>query len=452
MGAPATGHRTGWGWAGPGAIDPSPAAARAGALTANPRRSSCTPLQPDACQQLSRLEDAPDWHSQGESKPLSEDRLRSLFEYLRTVEEFRKPRGKRYPLATLLAIAVAARLAGYRGVTAFAEFASRLTQKQLAALRAYYSQKLNRYTAPTTTTFHNVLAQLPPDTLDRALRLWAARMSRHPAPVAVDGKQVRGASRHNPRGRTLLMAALEHGSGLVLGQEAVRDKSNEIPAVRTLVGQLSLAGRTVSLDALHVQADTLRLLVEQGQAHYLATAVKRNQPTLLKDLKGIDWEAPACLASQQETLDKAHGRLETRRCRRLDLTGNEWNGYADLPYRRQAFRIQRIRTHLKTGATSSEVAYGLTSLPPAQADSQRLMTLVREHWEIENRLHHVRDLSWDEDRCRAHVGHLPRNLAAMTNAAISIVRCQGRFPYLPPAHRYYAAQPHAALQAVLNPL
>ena len=417
-----------------------------------PKEIFVYPLQPDACQQLSRLDDAPDWSSQGDSKPLGEDRLRSLFEYLRTVEEFRKPRGKRYPLATLLAMAVAARLAGYRGVTAFAEFASRLTQTQLAALRAYYSEKLNRYTAPTVTTFHNVLARLPPDTLDRALRLWAARMSRDPAPVAVDGKQVRGASRHNPQGRTLLVAALEHGSGLVLGQEAVRDKSNEIPAVRTLVGQLRLAGRTVSLDALHVQADTLRLLVQQGQAHYVTTAVKNNQPTLLEDLKAIDWEAPECVASQQETLDKAHGRIETRRCRRLDLTGKQWNGYAHLPYRRQAFRIQRQRTRLKTGATSTEVAYGLTSLPPAEADSQRLMALVRGHWEIENRLHHVRDLSWDEDRCRAHVGHLPRNLAAMTNAAISIVRCQGRFSYLPQAHRYYAGQPHAALEAVLNPL
>ncbi len=421
-------------------------------LHGQPKEIFVYPLQADACQQLSQLDDSPDWRSQGESKPLGEGSLRSLFETLRTVEEFRRPRGKRYPLATLLTITVAARLAGCRGVTAIAEFASRLTQKQLAALRAYYSKKLNRYTAPTVTTFHNVLARLPPDTLDRALRLWASRMSRHPAPVAVDGKQVRGASRHNPRGRTLLVAALEHGSGLVLGQEAVRDKSNEIPAVRTLVSQLRLAGRTVSLDALHVQGDTLRLVVEQGQAHWVATAVKHNQPTLLEDLKAIDWEAPACVASQRETLDKAHGRIETRRCRRLDLTGKQWNDYARLPYRRQAFRIQRERTHLKTGARSTEVVYGLTSLPPAEADSQRLMALVRGHWEIENRLHHVRDLSWDEDRCRAHVGHLPRNLAAMTNAAISIVRCQGRFSYLPQAHRFYAGQPQAALKAVLNPL
>ena len=417
-----------------------------------PKEIFVYPLQSDACQQLSRLDDAPDWQSEGEAKPLSSDRLRSLFECLRTVAEFRKPRGKRYPLATLLAMAVAARLAGYRGVTAFAEFANRLTQKQLAALRAYYSQKLNRYTAPTVTTFHTVLARLPPETLDQALRLWAAQMSRGQAPVAVDGKQVRGASRHNPTGRSLLVAALEHGSGLVLGQEAVQDKSNEIPAVRTLVGKLKLAGRTVSLDALHVQGETARLLVEQGQAHYLATAVKNNQKTLLEDLQAIDWEAPECVASQYETLNKAHGRIETRRCRRVDLTSKQWNGYANLPYRRQAFRIERERTRVKTGATSSEVAYGLTSLPPAQADSQRLMALVRGHWEIENRLHHVRDVSWDEDRCRAHVGHLPRNLAAMTNAAISIVRYLGRFRYLPQAHRYYAHQQHTALRAVLNPL
>ena len=79
-----------------------------------PKEIFVYPLQPDACQQLSRLDDAPDWSSQDDSKPLGEDRLRSLFEYLRTVQEFRKPRGMRYPLATLLAMAVAARLIGYR--------------------------------------------------------------------------------------------------------------------------------------------------------------------------------------------------------------------------------------------------------------------------------------------------------------------------------------------------
>ena len=86
-------------------------------------------------------------------------------------------------------------------------------------------------------------------------------------------------------------------------------------------------------------------------------------------------------------------------------------------------------------AGSRETAYGLTSLGAGQAGPEELAALVRCHWHIENRLHYVRDFTYDEDRCRAHVGNLPRNLACLTNAAISIVRHEGRFEYLPPARR-----------------
>ena len=100
--------------------------------------------------------------------PLTTNRLGSLFECLHTVAEFRGRRGRRYPLATVLAIATAAKLAGYGGVTAFAEFAQALSQEHLCALRAYYSHRLGRFTAPTVTTFHNILTALDPDVLDRA--------------------------------------------------------------------------------------------------------------------------------------------------------------------------------------------------------------------------------------------------------------------------------------------
>ena len=98
-----------------------------------------------------------------------------------------------YPLATVLAIATAAKLAGYHGVTAFAEFAQALSQEQLRALRAYYSHRLGRFTAPTVTTvttFHNILTALDPDVLDRAVRTWAAQRSAGQEPVAIDGKSV----------------------------------------------------------------------------------------------------------------------------------------------------------------------------------------------------------------------------------------------------------------------
>ena len=199
--------------------------------------------------------------------------------------EFRGARGRRYPLATILTIAVAAKLAGYHGATAFGEFSQGLTQRQLRALRAFYSHRLGRFTAPSTTAFVKVLTALDPDA-----RTWAAQHASRAEPVAIDGKHIRGAARHNPGAKHLLVAAAEHRSGLVLAQEAVEHKSNEIPTVRTLVTGLNLQRRVVTLDAMHTQDHTAQCLVEQCGAHYVMTAVKDNRPDLLRDLAGLDWE------------------------------------------------------------------------------------------------------------------------------------------------------------------
>ena len=372
-------------------------------------------------------------------------RLRSLFECLGEVPECRLARGKRYPLNTVLALAVAARLAGYRGVTAFAQFARLLSQEQLKAVGAFYSESKQRYTSPSVTTFHNILAALPPETLDNAIGQWTAQHGTARAPVAMDGKDVRGASKQTEKGRRMMVAAVEHGSGLILGQVEVDSKSNEIPAVRELSNGLDLAGRTVTVDAMHAQHDTARCLLK-GHADYVVSAVKDNQETILDDLRAIDWSD----APWHETLDKGHGRIERRRCTAVDLTGDAWDGYADLYARRQAIRIERERELVKDGTRSIEVTYCLTSLGTERAGPEQLLALVRNHWHIENRLHYVRDFTYDEDRCRAYVRHLPHNLACLTNAAIAIVRCKGRFRYLPQANRHYAARAQDALDTIMN--
>ena len=419
-----------------------------------PKEILVYPLVPDAREQLRALDDAAHWRSEGEPVPLTTNRMGSLFECLNTVAEFRGRRGRRYPLATVLAIATAAKLAGYHGVTAFAEFAQALSQEQLRALRAYYSHRLGRFTAPTVTTFHNILTALDPDVLDRAVRTWAAQRSAGEEPVAIDGKSVRGAARQNPDGQNLLVAAAEHCCGLILGQEAVPDKSNEIPAVRTLTSGLALAGRVVTVDALHTQDHTARHLVENCQANYVMTAVKSNRLALFADLAGLGLGAtpgPRHRASRRGTEDKRHGRLEKRSCRVIDLSPDAHAGKAKLPHRRVAFRIERERRHRKTGVVQHETVHGLSSLPFEHASAERILALVRGHWSIENRVHYVRDVSYDEDRCRVHTGHLPRNLACLTNVAISIVRLKGRFDYLPQAHRHYARCPEQAVRHLLEP-
>ena len=399
-------------------------------------------LTDGAAEALSRVEIPAHWNAEQHTEPMTAPRLRSLFECLGEVPECRHARGKRYPLKTVLA--VAARLAGYRGATAFAQFAALLSQEQLEAVGAFWSPSKQRYTAPAITTLHNILAALPPETLDIAIGRWTGQHGSAHAPVAMDGKDLRGASKQTEHGRRMMVAAVEHNTGVVLGQVEVDSKSNEIPAVRALSNRLDLTGRIVTLDPMHAQHETARCLLAR-RADYVLSAIKDNQETILEDLTAIDFtDAP-----WHETLDKGHGRIERRRCAVVDLTAAEWDGYANLHGRRQAMRIEREREVLNTAKRSIEVTWSLTSLGAERAGPEELLALVRNHWHIENRLHYVRDFTYDEDRCRAYVRHLPRNLACLTNAAISIVRCNARFRYLPEANRHYAARTQEALDAIL---
>ncbi len=261
----------------------------------------------------------------------------------------------------------------------------------------------------------------------------------------MDGKDLRGASKQTEDGRRMMVAAVEHDTGVVLGQVEVDRKSNEIPAVRELSSGLDLTGRIVTMDAMHAQHETARCLLGR-RADYVMSAVKDNQEMIFEDLKAIDFSD----ALWHETVDKGHGRIERRRCAVVDLSAAEWDGYANLHGRRQAMRIEREREILKTGKRSIEVTWSLTSLGAERAGPEELLELVRNHWHIENRLHYVRDFTYDEDRCRAYVRHLPRNLACLTNAAIAIVRCDGRFRYLPEANRHYAARAQEALDAIMT--
>ena len=152
-----------------------------------------------AAEALSRTEVPAHWNAEQHTGPMAAPRLRSLFECLGEVPECRRDRGKRYPLNTVLAIAVAARLAGYRGVNAFAQFAALLSQEQLEAVGAFWSPSKQRYTAPAITTFHNILAALPPETLDNAIGQWTGQHSTAHAPVAILTQAAGGRPDHENR-------------------------------------------------------------------------------------------------------------------------------------------------------------------------------------------------------------------------------------------------------------
>jgi Transposase DDE domain len=119
--------------------------------------------------------------------------------------------------------------------------------------------------------------------------------------------------------------------------------------------------------------------------------------------------------------------LEVRRI----WTSTELNGYVDFPYVGQVFVIQRETTNLVTGQWRLETVYGLTSLTPEKASPARLLTLNRRHWSIENGLHYVRDMSFDEDRCRIRKHAGAQVMASLRNLAISLLRLAGAIHIAP---------------------
>jgi predicted transposase YbfD/YdcC len=185
-----------------------------------------------------------------------------------------------------------------------------------------------------------------------------------------------------------------------------------------LLDSLDLKDKDITADALHTQRKFADYLVVKRQAHYHFT-VKANQPTLLEDIALMfkDRKQPDFVMHDPPD----HGRIETRNI----WTTTALNGYLNFPHVGQAFAIERIAIDKKTGKSSREMAYGITSRSAAQADARRLLEINRGHWTIENSCHYILDWNYDEDRCRIRTGHGPENMTRLRRFPISVIKSKG---------------------------
>jgi len=137
------------------------------------------------------------------------------------------------------------------------------------------------------------------------------------------------------------------------------------------------------------------------------------------------------------TIDKGHGRIEERRI----WVSDELNGYIEFPYARQVFKVERVRKEIRGGVIKkeeTEVVYGVSSLSKDKAGAERLLELNRGHWEIENRLFWVRDVTFDEDRSRVRKKNGTEIMSSLRNLAISLIRIKRDFRYIPSALRHFS--------------
>lgn len=353
-------------------------------------------------------------------------RSRYLLDLLAQVPDPRKKRGHRHPLAGLLAVGIAAVIAGSRSFAAIGQWAADAGPEALAVLGAARG--------PTDeSTFRRAFALVSADVLDQVLGAWlwtrAVRAGGRLV-IAVDGKTVRGAKSKAGKAPHLV-AALAHGIGTVLGQVAVDAKSNEIPAVRELLKAFAdLAGVVMTIDALHTQHDTAQLITGRG-ADYVMT-VKANMPTLYKQLKKLPWASIPAVSS----VSRDHGR-RARRTIKLALAPS-WIGFEGA-----AQVAQLRRTVTRKGNKTVEVVYLITS--DRKADAATLAAWVRGHWHVENKLHWVRDVTYLEDKSLVRTGNAPRVMATLRNLAISLLRLDGH-ANIAAANRHHARDPQRTLK------
>ena len=367
---------------------------------------------------------------------------RPLIEVFAAIPDFRHPRGKRHPLSAIFALACCAMLCGYRSYSAMAEWGRNYGARLAQALGFTHD-------TPCAATLHTIFRHVSRDEVEAHLGAWAdSVVSSLPAApelpegaMALDGKTLRGSKKQGAPG-THLLSALAHHVGVTLAQQGVDDKTNEITTVEPLLCQLVLEGRSATMDALLTQRHVAQTIVDKGGDYVMI--VKDNQPQLRADIELVFALPPA--GDRQETartMAIGHGRIEQRNI----TTSQALVGYSDWPGLAQVFELGRYVMTQKTAKEQLEVVYGVTSLSPERGTPERLLTLVRGHWQIENKSHWVRDMTFDEDRSQVRCGNIPQVMAALRNTAIGLLRWAG-YSNMAAACRRFAAQPDLALTLI----
>jgi predicted transposase YbfD/YdcC len=374
----------------------------------------------------------------------------------REVPDPRRAASVVYPLPAILALAVAALLANHRSVLAIAEWGARQGAGVLAALGFADGR------TPCQSTLQRLFRQLDSEALSARLSAWFAPgaapepEARESQGVAIDGKTQRGrlrfAGEHEPVVHAL--SAFCHEQGLVLAHEPIdagADKAEaELTVAPALLDRVDWRGRVLTGDALFCQRAVCEQVLAAGGDFLLV--VKENQDTLYRDITLL-FDPPATVPAAPltdrrvvQTVESGHGR---HRERRELVASTDLNDYLDWPGVAQVFRLER--TWREHGQPKRTLRYGITSLPPQQADAARLLSLRRGHWSIENRLHRHKDVNFGEDASLIHAGAGPTVMALLRDAALNLLH-QARVRRVASRLRTHSQRPEHAVALVVSPL
>lgn len=352
-----------------------------------------------------------------------EDADRSLVAVFAALPDPRQASKVLYPLPEIMLLLLCATLAG---ADDFVEI-ELWGRRHLAFLRRLLPYQ---HGIPSHDTLGEVVAALDAGLFRDCFATWVAGL-REAAPadpeerevIALDGKTARRThARRKGREPLHLLSAWACRQRLVLGQQAVDDKSNEITAIPVLLERLELAGALVTIDAIGTQIAVAETIRARGGDYLLA--LKANRPLLLAEVETLFAAPPPEMAIEtHQTVDGDHGRIETRRhavCHQLDWLFSD-RRYPDEPRFPDLAMIGMVEreTERADGNTDRERRSYLCS---ARLDAQTFARAVRAHWGIENRLHWVLDVVFRDDLARLRSGHGPANMAVVKHMALNLLQ------------------------------
>jgi predicted transposase YbfD/YdcC len=365
------------------------------------------------------------------------------FACLEGIADPRLERNKRHKLVDILVIALCGFLAGCEGwvdVALFGQSKRKWLEKFLELPNGI----------PSHDTFGRVFALLDPQQLTGMLRQFVQTVTgsfEGQAPVqgegvAIDGKTLCGSGQSTTGKQALhLVSAWATERGVVLGQVATSDHSNEITAIPELLRLLDLRGATVTIDAMGCQKEIVRQLREQGADYVLA--VKGNQKGLEEAIQFHMGPGHSQPRTKLATCEKNHGREDRRTYTAMAAPLSILRKWPDV---RSIVRV--CRETIQPGKKkTSEVRIFISSLPP---QVERLAELIRGHWGIENSLHWSLDVTFDEDGSRIRQGHAAENAALLRRLALSILKQDSRYSDSLRCKRLRAAWENSALEHFLS--